>query len=498
MKTKILTLSVLLVFSTVLLSGQGMIIQPGAYVSVINGGKLIITGATDGKLTIKSTSAGTGSLLVDNTAGSAVTVPENNAYVERYLAVDQWHYISSPVSNAVSGLFLGDYLKTSDQTTALGWGGYIVPVNVVLDPMRGYAVWKPTVNASWKEVFSGGYLNNGNLSINIGWAAGTWAGWHLVGNPYPCAMNLSTGVTWTNVEATVWFWNGSAGNYQAWPTNGLGTGIYNGGTHSNIVPAMQGFFVHSTNAIASLAFTNATRVNNAEPFLKSTPDPHLVIKATGYINSYFDIVSIQFNPTATPGYNEGCDALKLAGYAEAPQLYTLINDTNVTCNALPFNHSTITVPMGFSCGLSGDYTLIADSLQTFDPAISITLEDLQVRTTQNLRTNPVYEFSYATTDDPKRFLLHFNNPTFGTSEILANTEPVQIYSYGNSVYIRKTGTDPLNGQLFVYDPLGKELYNSNVDDSPLSKYNLSLSTGYYLVKVVTGASVYSKKVFING
>ncbi|MCX6247231.1 MAG: T9SS type A sorting domain-containing protein [Bacteroidetes bacterium] len=496
MKIKILVLFSILVFSSTLLSGQGMIIEPNAYVSVRNGGKLIITDATNGKLRIKSTSAGTGSLLVDNTAGSSLTVPSNNAYVERYLALAQWHYISSPLSNGLSGIFLMDYLRTSDQTATSGWAPYIASTTDPLDVMRGYAVWKPASNAAWQEVFNGN-LNNGNLSINIGWLAGDWAGWHLVGNPYPCAIDLTTGVTWNNVESTAWFWNGSAGNYQAWPTNGINTGIYNGGTHPGIVPAMQGFYVHSTNATASLALTNASRVNTAQAFLKSTTDPHLIIRAQGYANSYFDVISVLFNPDATASYDQGYDAYKLYGLTEAPQLYTQINDTNVSCNSLPFGRADITIPMGFSCGVAGNYTLIADSLGTFDSNVAIMLEDLKLSITQSLRSNPVYNFSYATTDNSNRFLLHFDNPYFGISDLQSGPDLLQIYSYENFIYIRKTGTEPLIGKMSVYDLLGRELFTCNLSDALVSKYEVNLNEGYYIVKVISDEFATSKKVFIR-
>jgi hypothetical protein len=74
---------------------------------------------------------------------------------------------------------------------------------------------------------------------------------------------------------------------------------------------------------------------------------------------------------------------------------------------------------------------------------------------------------------------------------------VQIYSFENFIYIRKTGTEPLKGSMSVYDPLGRELYTCNVPDSPVSKYDIDLPTGYYVVKLVTGESAYSKKVFIS-
>src|ERR1035437_8759328 len=134
MKTKIVILSCFLIFYTVLLFGQGIIIQPNAYVTIAGGGKLIVSDAKNGLLTLKSNSSGTGSLVVDANAASSVSVAANSN-VELYLTgsnsgteTDLWHLVSSPISNGVSGTFLADYLLSYDETA--NSFSYIVPIDV--------------------------------------------------------------------------------------------------------------------------------------------------------------------------------------------------------------------------------------------------------------------------------------------------------------------------------------------------------------------------------
>ena len=482
--------------------GQGMIIRPNGNVRINSGAKLIISGSSN-NLTIGSDSTGTGSLMVDNISGSSVTVPTGHANVQRYLATGMWHYISSPISNGLTGIFLNDYLMTSDPSTSTGWAPYIVPVTVPLVVMRGYAVWKPATNPGL-ETFTGdlnGNQYNNTYSINISrTATDPWAGWNLVGNPYPSSIDLTAaGVSWGQIEHSAWFWNGLAGNYEATVTMS-GIWPYNGGLHSSIVPATQGFYVHVNDAYSgstSLGFDNSVRISTAQSFLKSVQNPLIVIKAAGNVNSYYDRTSVQFNSNATPGYDPGYDAYKLLGLTEAPQLYTMIGDTNVTINSFPFLTAQMIIPMGFSCGVPGNYTLSADSLDSFASQISITLEDLKLSKTQDLRTDPVYTFTYDTTDNSSRFLLHFNDPSFGISNEKTGIKPIRIYSYEHSIYIRNTGTEPMNGQLFVFDPLGKQLYTFILIDSPLSRYDVNLNTGYYIAKVVTSNNLCSQKVFIR-
>ena len=214
------------------------------------------------------------------------------------------------------------------------------------------------------------------------------------------------------------------------------------------------------------------------------------------INTYSDRISVHFNPEATSGYNPGYDAYKLWGLSEAPQLYTRIGDTNVTCNSLPFEKKNMVIPMGFSCGLPGTYTLIADSLGTFENAISISLEDLKLNTTQDLRTNPIYNFTYDTLDDPNRFVLHFDNPYFGVNDS-KNIQPMQIYSFGNTIYIKSQDGNLQEGSVFLYDLIGKELFNGTLSNQVLNRITPGVAEGYYVVKVMTDQGVYTGKVYLK-
>ena len=482
------------------ISCHNMIIDGASNLRIRNTGSLTISGTltlngSDG-LYIESDAGGTGSLIDNGIAGTGT------ANVQRYLTTNAWHYLSSPVNNATAGVFNNDYLKTSDPSATTGWGDYIVDPSTPLEVMRGYACWKPTGNLA-TETFIGN-LNTGSKTFTFtDNGAGTYQGWHLVGNPYPSAVNLSSaGISWGTFEPTAYFWDQSGtnpdpysggGNYDVYPQSG------NWGTHNEFAPAMQGFFIlNGTPGITSLTLPNSARVHNGQAFLKTTQTNTngMIICARSYVNNFTDKISVHFDPDATQGYDPGYDAYKLLGLKEAPQLYTRIGNTNVTCNALPFEQKNMVVPMGFTCGLPGTYALIADSLSTFVNTISITLEDLKLNTTQDLRTNAVYTFNYDTIDNPNRFLLHFDNPGFGVNDH-GQQNDLQIYSYENFLYVRKTGTNPLSGKMTLYDLLGKELYTFNLTDSPLSKYKLNLNADYYVVKIITPDSVYLQKVLIR-
>ncbi|MCX6246278.1 MAG: hypothetical protein NTW10_00965 [Bacteroidetes bacterium] len=478
-------------------------ITSGAVVTINPGCALTVTGTTTMNATeclvLKSDATGTASFIDNGISGGGT------ARMERYLTPDKWHYISSPISNATANIFFGDYLMTSDPSTASGWSGWIVDPSSPLTVMRRYACWKPSANAGL-ETFSG-TLNTGSQTITLSRnGSDPWAGWHLVGNPYPSAIDLSSvGITWDQFEPTAYFWHesltpyppNSFGNYDVYPAYG------SWGTHFQFAPPEQGFYVHINGAYvgsSTLTIPNTARVHdNTQIFLKDAPVIRngLLILVQNVANAFSDRITVHFNPNATAGYDPGYDAYKLWGSGTAPQLYTRIGDTNVTCNSLPFVNKNMVVPMGFSCGLPGTYTLIADSLGTFDDAIAVSLEDLKLNMTQDLRTNPVYNFQYDTADSPNRFLLHFDNPTLGVKDPVTAIEPVQIYSFGNAIYVSSKDGILRAGSVFVYDMIGKELFRGTLSNQLLNRFTPEVAEGYYLVRVVTLEGSFNGKVYLK-
>jgi hypothetical protein len=151
--------------------------------------------------------------------------------------------------------------------------------------------------------------------------------------------------------------------------------------------------------------------------------------------------------------------------------------------------------MGFSCGLQGNYTLSAANLNTFGDKVRISLEDLKLNITQDLRSNPVYTFTYDTTDEPNRFLLHFDDPNLGIGNQVAQDQ-VNVYSYGDRVYVSTSSTGDFSGNVFVYDLLGREIYQSKLSGNPLQAFSLPSLQGYYIVKVISNQGVASRKIFL--
>lgn len=436
-------------------------LDAGCYLDIKNTGSVITSGAI----------TGTGNSRID------METPQN-----------KWHFITQPVSNALTAdVFNGHYLCTFN-TAGNVWNGNITDPDYALTVMKGYDL---NVKGGATLTTFTGTPNTGDLNISC---IGNANGYNLVGNPYPSAIDLNTGtVTWPNgAEKTAWFWNPGAGGYRAYTAG-------SGGTHTQYAPAMQGFFVRkSTAGDAIFGLANSTRVHNTEAFVKSSdPENVLFVKASSGMNEFNDELMVRFMAETTTAYDPSYDATKLVGLDGAPQISTVLPDNEtVTLNAQPFVTVSTVIPMEFSSTLNGTYDLTATKLESFKPEISITLEDLLESKTQDLRANPVYTFNHASSNAAGRFLLHFNNPTIGITDPGA-ANALLVYGFEKSIYVKNQDNTPLKGEMFVFNLLGQKVCHVTLNSVLVSKTKLDVISGYYIVKVISDQETVTKKIYLN-
>jgi hypothetical protein len=423
-----------------------------------------------GKLTAYSNlSFGPGTITFSNDASVITngTVSGNVTY-ERAISGGAWHLISSPVSGAVSGMFLGSFLQQHSEPT----NNYtdVTTSAVPLSPMKGFALFDAT---GYTAQFTGP-LNTGAMSYTTTYS-GAGLGWNLAGNPYPSAIDF-TKVTRNNINNAfyVHISNSSWGVYAA------------GATSPDVVVTEfiapgQGFFVEAS-ANGSLSMDNTARVHNSIPFHKSgNVIPNIVrLQVTG--NGYSDEALVRFLPEATSGFDGEYDAHKFYGdVAEAAQIYT-VGGIPLAINALP---ETTTVPVGLHAGASGTYTIAANEINDFT---EVSLEDTKTGVFTDLLKNS-YTFNFALGETEQRFVLHFGPLSVDETESsLAN-----IYSYLKTINVNLK--DQVVGDVFVYSITG-QLVASKISVSGSTGITIP-NTGNYIVKVITRDSTLVRKVFIQ-
>ena len=449
----------------------------------------------NGTLTIASDQNGTGS-LIHKSAGV-------NGIVKRYLTQEKWHFFSSPVSNATATIFdlpPGEsdiYLRTHVQNGNT-WGPWITNPTTALLLGRGYEVWVDDNVNQDETVEINGVLNTNNYTTGAGgfypleFNAGH--GLNLIGNPYPSAIEANIH-QWTkaNVANSVWTWSPDDANYVYWNgidgTNTNGYGTMTGG----IIPSMQGFFVLATAAAPSLTIPQSSRLHSDQAYYKSIEEilPENTLKITCTGNNYKDVVYISFNENATNEFDPKYDVLKIFGLDEAPQLYSVITGNELSINSICDIHNNRIVELRFKCGLPEIFKINTEGQESFYPLIPIIFEDFSNNYTQNIRDIPEYSFSYQQPGEELIFYIHFYIP----DDIDLNEyNRINIYSFGKTIYL--DNTENLNGQVCVYDRIGKQIHEQNIRMG-LNEIVLDASIGYYIVRFISDNYTVSKKVFID-
>jgi hypothetical protein len=469
-------------------------IHQGAALNIDAGAALTCSGATEiNERCGLHISAGSSSMgqFIDN--GTITYNGSATAQVQCYLVHDQWHYYTIPITTTFARPYAMKFMKYYQEPTD-HWK-YVVALDSTLNTsMLGYAMWASSTGPYTTDnyVKPSGTLNTGTKSINLTFTSGAGnQGWNLIGNPYPSAIDLtSSGVTWGNTFTTLYFWDGAAGNYNK---TYLKAG---GGLHSQYVPPQQGFFIYCNSGTTTFGLDNTTRVINAEAFLKDAIPDRLILTAASSINSYYDESVIRFTPEASSSFDPYYDAFKLWGNYDAPQLYSIVTaDTILNVNALKWIDNAQVVPMGFSCGLDGHYSILASNMETFQPNVSIYIEDIRDNIWQDLRANPTYNFSYSTTNNANRFRIHFSRPNDGVGN--NNFAGMQIYSFEDYVYVRNLEKGTTKGEIQIYDLIGRKVFQAMLKDMELNKFLPGVNEGYYMVNVITDNNSFTRKVYLK-
>ncbi len=232
-------------------------------------------------------------------------------------------------------------------------------------------------------------------------------GWNIVGNPYIAYLSIDSLLNnATNVDNGIYVWDDVNDQY---------AGYQNGfrvlsGRLGPYIPPMQSFAVRANAAGAVLKIRPEYRVHANQIYLKNAPvndykrnAVKLGLQANGRV-SYF---ATYFYPGVPAEFDKKYDMVYMAAsstyYPEVPNFYGKKGSVNVALEALPetLADSTI-IPLYVEVGVSGRYAIKTDYINGLSSQF-VLLRDLKTGDLIDLRTNPVYEFDYETTDDPHRF-----------------------------------------------------------------------------------------------
>jgi hypothetical protein len=452
---------------------------------------------------------GSGEKLIIETEGSFIDngiTGAGTVKVKHALSGNRWWYIGSPMTNATAGSF-GPLSPTPNTGTRLFYwnepsNGYVnmTDSSTVLAPLKGYS-YKNFAGAD-TATFTG-TLNSGligtdnNLTFTVG---GVNAGYNLVCNPFPSAINWgspatpATGLIRTGIETTIWYRaNSTYSTYNS--TSGTGTGNPVG---QQYIPAMQAFWVHVSDTVSrqgTLKIGNASRVHNSQPFYKSSGESN-IFRLFVKRDTLQDDIAVGFYEQALPGYDP-YDSQKRFNDAAYPQLFTLTSDgIVVVINGQPpmQDQDSLVIPLGFGTSVGGVFTMEATNVDEFDPGLTVKLVDRPNGISQDLRTNSVYHFqSDAVNPDTERFSLIFSKKGAGANE-LADPSLVRIFSSSNTLYVDLLGGGQANVE--IYNMLGQKVITQTVETG-LNQIAVNSLMGVYIARVQKGDRFFTKKIFLG-
>ncbi len=451
-------------------SGAGLTLAEGKALSV--SGTLSNTAGLAG-LTIKA-----GASLLTGTTGV-------QARLESYIPANEWHLISSPVADALSGIFTGNFLQSHSEITDKYTD--ITSNSLALDPMKGYSLWGG--ESGFTSTYAG-ILNAGNigLSDNLSRSGadnpltpGDDYGWNLVGNPYPSSIDWLAASGWTkiNVDDAIYIHV----NNTSWATFAGGLGTNQG---SRYIAPGQGFFVHVSGPTFPLSGTlqmnDAVRVHHATTFFKNSESNavnFVRLEISG--NGYKDETIVHFLPEATEGFDREYDALKLFGDSgTALQIYSVASNP-LSINSLP---QAGTVPLGVHAGMDGTYSIAANEINDLSCVI---LEDTKTGIFTDLSALP-YTFSLAAGENEQRFRLHFTPLSTAEDPVV----PANVYSYQKNIVVQVD--EQAKADVYICTVSGLLLACKTAASGTI-RLRVG-SAGTYIVKVVSGKSILVKKIVV--
>ena len=459
-----------------------------AILSIAPGKALTVNG------TITNNAGTTGLVILSNASGTGSLLHNTNsvpATFTHYMGADTWNLISSPFeqgSGAVSASLSPSTADTAwlrPYNDGIGWGNYILPLTYQFIPLQGYAAWL----TNQTTVQMTGLFLNGTMNKSLVYNATN--GWNFTGNPYPSAIDWDL-VDRVGTSASMYLWDNSYagqnnGNYNTYNSMSQ-IGVPSSTT--NIIPPFQGFFVEALDAVASLNFSNNARLHSNQPFYKDLNSASQVLvrmKITDPQNR-FDEFAVCTNPNANNEF-DSYDSRKMSAGSDAPEIFTMAQNEELIINAI--QTVPIVIPVNIKTSQAGNFVLNAFEMNS-DANTRIQLEDTQMGTTTDLRSNAVNTVSLQQGNNNNRFFLRFGSTT-GINEV-ENTSLSTIVRDGQ-LYVYTSGNEAIT-QVDLYNMTGQMIASQHCGTAGCLVNAVKVSKGVYIVKALVGKSMLTKKVII--
>ena len=430
--------------------------------------------------------------LIHNNVGVTGTVKRSFAAANWTVWQDGWHFLSSPVASQpinTDGGFITtgadndfDFFTWSEPDNL--WINFknttIPPYFSDINGSGNFESGKGYMAAyqqSGNKIFTG-VLNVADVLVenltNTG-ATASNQGWHLLGNPFPCALIWYTGWTTNNIGGVAHVWNEEGRSYT--PCN-----------PGEEIPACNGFMlqvVGNPGNSGSLTIPSSKRIHGNQAWYKESDYPVIKLFARNIDIPSFQESQIRFNPLSTNDFDPEFDGRFLQGYASL--FYSVCGEEKLAVNSIPVLNDGISISFSFEKDAGTNFKVEAQFTKEF-PAM-VLLADKKMGISHNLTLDPVYEFTSDEGDAPDRFAITLSHVGMGEF----SEKKTRVSSCGNNILVNHQG----NIRLEIFGISGKFMVLRELFGAGTEKVIPDAPAGWYLVRVTTGKNVEVTKVFIQ-
>lgn len=504
-------------------AGAGAEFAPDASATVDISGNLTIDAAAQFTNRVNSTMSVQNMYLNSNSSGTATLINEGtvevsgSTYVKQYLGTQRNWYISSPVAAATATapeshlahffeyVEAGNNNPTGQPTGSTNfWKGLIN--NHTLEVGKGYIA---KINTGTTIEFSGALNNNASYSIALSRtvAAGSFAGFNLVGNPYPAYLDWSAVIADNenvNIGTTFWFRTKNTSGAYTFSTHNGTSGLTVDGTANTeitkLIPPMQAFWVRvndnttSTNlTIKKTMLAHKDAVNNK---LKAPGySEHATLRLQISNGEHTDETLLYFNDNAHDDF-DAYDSPKMFNNNKAiPEIYTRVGNQRLVINGMSYYDFSTRIPLGFVAGHNGSFSISASQLQNFDSDTQIYLTDNLTNSFFNLSEGQSYNFNSDAIVSEDRFTLLFKSASGTTTNQDVRLTGI-VVSVDQGQIILHSNNSRMNQRVTVYNTTGRIIHKQQINEYT-TVLNQLFDSGIYLVKVEYDGKVFAEKILVD-
>ncbi len=489
-----------------IISGATLTIEPQSAVTVDN------TLNIAGSLVLESNASGTAGIITNGTVtgAGATTVT-----AQRYMTGQRWHLTAASLGGqSINNLLTtsanairtdgADYAMMDYNENSNGWNAYFTAATAGnTEAGKGYAINRETDGI----VTFTGTIPIANITSAITQAG---EGWNLIGNPFPCAIGVTSDAVSTEnflsvntndldpSYAALYIWDeqdsydGTRNDYKIINNAGSGSLV------RDYIQSGQGFFVKSKSGGSSVNLNRAMCAIQPGIAFKAATTPWPTINLIAESGDNASSTMIAFNEDMSTGLDVTYDAGMFKSNPDFALYSHLIEENGIDfgLQCLPENYDELVIPVGLDAPSGAEIIFSAESNNLPDNCLII-LEDRDESILTPLHED---ECSYTITLNSKnnsigRFYLHTSYLTTSRKAI-AQQNPYQVISKPEFGQIQIFGPLQQQSVVRVYDIRGRLITSMKPEQSNTNTLPFkNVKSGIYILQIQNDKNVINQKFY---